>query len=39
MSFVLTENKCKSCGLKLTMFEITEKDGKCIDCYKEDNKK
>jgi predicted Zn-ribbon and HTH transcriptional regulator len=35
MDIVLTNGKCKVCGVKLTEYEILEKDSQCIDCYRE----
>ncbi|MBP1931736.1 hypothetical protein J2Z37_001737 [Ammoniphilus resinae] len=35
MFFELTERKCRSCGVKLTEFEIEEKEEHCMDCFTE----
>ncbi len=36
---ILSQQACKGCGLKLTMFEIQEKDAHCMDCYNESREK
>jgi len=33
MLFELTERKCRVCGVRLTEFEIEEKDQHCMDCF------
>lgn len=30
---ILSQQVCKVCGLKLTVFEIQEKDAHCMECY------
>ncbi|WP_164985339.1 hypothetical protein [Ammoniphilus sp. CFH 90114] len=35
MSIILTESRCKDCQTKLSYYEITEKEGLCIPCYKD----
>lgn len=34
----LSQQLCKVCGLKLTEFEIKEKESHCMECYNEQNK-
>lgn len=33
----LSQQVCRGCGLKLTEYEITEKDSHCMDCFNEKN--
>lgn len=35
MNIQLLERKCQGCGVKLTEFEIKEKEGYCMDCYQD----
>jgi ribosomal protein S27E len=35
MRLNLTDQKCKECGAKLTVFEVQEKNLLCLECYKE----
>ncbi|WP_164984994.1 hypothetical protein [Ammoniphilus sp. CFH 90114] len=37
MNIQLLEKTCLSCGVKLTEFEVEEKNGYCIDCFQEVN--
>lgn len=34
----LSQQVCKGCGLKLTEYEIKEKDSHCMECYNDKNK-
>lgn len=38
MKIHLLEKKCRSCGVKLTEFEIEEKESFCMECYEEQDK-
>jgi len=33
MHISLLEKKCHGCGVKLTQYEIEEKDSYCMECY------
>lgn len=33
MRITLLEQKCQSCGVRLTKFEIEEKDLHCMECF------
>jgi hypothetical protein len=37
MGVVFTNRKCKVCKIKLTEFEVSDKQQMCIDCYKENH--
>lgn len=32
---ILSQQMCQSCGVKLTTFEVQEKDGYCMECFHE----
>ncbi len=38
MNISLLENKCISCGVKLTEYEIEEKESYCMECYGEEKR-
>ena len=33
MNILLLKKKCRECGVKLTQYEIEEKDLYCMECY------
>jgi hypothetical protein len=35
MNIILTEAKCQGCGVKLTEYEVEEKEFHCMECYAE----
>ncbi len=35
MNIELLEKKCISCGVKLTEYELEEKQGHCMECYQD----
>lgn len=35
MNVIFTNTKCKICSIRLTEYEESEKQGLCIDCFKE----
>ncbi|MEW9672292.1 hypothetical protein [Ammoniphilus sp. 3BR4] len=35
MNIQLLERKCQGCGVKLTEFEVVEKEGYCMECYQD----
>jgi hypothetical protein len=35
MMLVLTEKCCRECKARLTEFEVKEKEGLCLECFKE----
>ncbi|MED4730482.1 hypothetical protein P9597_20520 [Aneurinibacillus migulanus] len=35
MDIILTKTTCWNCGIKLTEYEVMEKNSYCMDCYKE----
>ena len=39
MYILLLNKKCEVCGVKLTKFEIEEKDSYCMECYKDEKVK
>ena len=36
MNIVLLEKKCQCCGVKLTQYEIEEKDSYCMECFEDE---
>jgi hypothetical protein len=37
MNITLTEERCRKCSIKLTEYEIEEKNHYCMECYEEEN--
>ena len=35
MQLIFTNIKCKSCFIRLTEFEASEKRGLCMDCFRD----
>ena len=33
MNLILLDRRCKGCGVKLTRYEIEEKNVHCMDCF------
>jgi hypothetical protein len=38
MSVIFMNLKCRDCAIRLSEYEVSDKRGLCIDCYKDQQK-